>query len=281
MNEPTSVFITRVSNFFYKIMWILGLWKPYNESQLKMASYFIYSSVLILFFPIIYAFFMVCDIFFLTNFSDLSDRLYMSLVEIALLIKVLHFVMYNAEWQLIFKEIKEFRINSDEEQEIVEVRHRLFQKFLFIYFFNAYIYGSLMALIAALNGNTMYSGWYPGFDVQNNKSDYWIIYGFQNIGMAITASMNLTLDSYYCFMMFMTSAQVKIFGRRLSALQLDNDNRSVIRIRKELIKQIHHHQRINANLELFVKKLRWAFFCQILLSGIIISLITIELASVS
>lgn len=222
---------------------------------------------------------MICDIFFLTDISDLSDRLYMSLAETALLIKAIHFVIYNTEWQQIFKEIKEFRINSIEEQTIINGRRRFFQKIVVLLFSNANIYGFLMALIAALNGKTMYSGWYPGFDVQNNKLDFWIIYGFQGIGMAITASMTLTLDTYYCFMMFMTESQLKIFGHRLSALQMEN--RSVIRIRKELINHIHTHQRIDGTFESIRKTLQGALFFQILLSGIIISLITIELAGVS
>lgn len=224
---------------------------------------------------------MICDIFFLTDISDFSDRLYMTLASTAALTKAIHFIIYNEEWQLIFKEIKEFRINSIEERTIINDRRRLFQKIVILLFSNANIYGFSMALIAALNGKTMYSGWYPGFDVQNNELDFWIIYGFQGIGTAIIASISLTLDSYYCFMMFMTESQLKIFGHRLSALQMENDYRSVLRIRTELINHIHTHQRIESTFEKIRKNLQAALFFQILLSGIIISLITIELAGVS
>lgn len=281
MNELTSSFVTRISSFLCNTLCFLGLWKPYNESYLKMASYSIYSTVLLFVFPIFYSFFMVCSIFLLTDLSDLSDRLFMSLAETALTIKAINFIMNNFEWQLIFKEIKEFRIKSIWEQQIVTNRHRLFQKITFIYLFNANFYGFLMALIAALNGQMMYSGWYPGFDVQNSRLDFWIVYSFQGIGMAITANMNILLDSYYCFMMFMTSAHLNIFGNRLSSMQMGNSNRSIIRIRNELIEQIHVHQRINANFKLIRHNLEWAYFCQMLLSGIIISLITIEVAGVS
>lgn len=281
MNGLTSAFITRISSFLCNTLWFLGLWNPYSESHLKMASYSIYSTVLLFVFPILYSFFMVCSIFLLTDLSDLSDRLFMSLAETALTIKAINFIMNNREWQLIFKEIKEFRIKSTWEQQIVTNRHRLFQKIAFFYLFNANCYGFLMALIAALNGQMMYSGWYPGFDVQKSRLDFWIVYSFQGIGMAITANMNILLDSYYCFMMFMTSAHLNIFGHRLSSMQMGNSNRSILRIRNELIEQIHIHQRINANFKLIRQNLEWAYFCQMLLSGIIISLITIEVAGVS
>lgn len=65
----------------------------------------------------------------------------------------------------------------------------------------------------------VFKGYYPSFDWENNRKDYWSIYAYQYIGLIITANMNVVIDSYSCFVMHILSAQINIFGHRLSRTQ--------------------------------------------------------------
>lgn len=281
MTETTGMFIKGISNFLCYSLWCFGLWKPFNGSKLQMASYCSYSVVFLFIFSVLYTFFMVCNIFFLTDFSDLTNRLFMSLTEAALVIKVINFFIYNDEWQHIYNDIRDFGIKTSEERQIVESSGRQLRLIDYIYFFLADFNVFITAMLSILNGTLLYSSWYPGLDWQNNQRDYWFLYGYQIVGILVTCNLNLVVDTYYCLMMSMTSAHFQIFGQRLSALQLINDKRSVRPVRIKLIEQIRSHQRINANFELIGKNLLWGYFCQVLLSGIVISSITIKVARVS
>lgn len=281
MFETSGMFIKGITKFLCNSLWVFGLWKPFNRSKLEMSLYCIYSVVFLFIFSLLYTFFMVCNIFFLTDFSDLTNRLFMSLTETALVIKIINFFVYNDEWQQINEEIQNFRIKSKNEGQMVASSGRLMRNLDFVYFFLTYFNVMTTALLSGLGGILLYSGWYPGFDLHNNRQHYWFIYGYQFIGMLITADLNLVIDSFYCQMILMTSTHLKIFGHRLSALQMTNDKNSIHFIRKKLIEEIHSHQRINANFELIAKNVKWSYFIQVLLSGIVMSSITISLARVN
>lgn len=91
--------------------------------------------------------------------------------------------------------------------------------------------------------------------------------------------MNVAIDSYYCFTIQMVSGNLNTLGQRFTAIPTDGRN-FVYYARLELIRHIHTHRRINKNFELIGKNLEWAYFCQVLLSGIVISSITMEVARV-
>lgn len=92
--------------------------------------------------------------------------------------------------------------------------------------------------------------------------------------------MNLAIDSYYCFVMHMLSAQINIVGNRISSIKISENEKSIYEIRLNLIEQMHTHQRLNIILASIQKNLQWAYFCQVLLSGIVICSITKELLRV-
>lgn len=282
LNRPTSVYINKITSFLCNILWIFGLWKPYGQSSLRMYTYTIFSIVFLFIFAIIYTILMICNIFFITDFADLTNRLYMSLTELALTIKLFNFFVHNREWQEILNEIKEFRIVSSQDERIIQQRANIFLTIVFVYFIfpNCALHALGTAPLITGRKNLIFSGWYPYFDWENNKQDYWCIYAYQYIGIFITCNMNVVIDSYYCFVMHMLSAQINIFGQNLSEIRVNRKDDTIEKIRSNLIEKMHAHQRLNVNFELIQKNLQWSYFCQVLLSGIVICSVTKELARV-
>lgn len=196
--------------------------------------------------------------------------------------------MNNREWQQILTEIDEFRLKSSKEENIIQQRALIIRIAYYIYIFSSNITILAYAIIPLLNGakDLIYSGWYPQIDWQNKRKSYWTVYAYQEIGILITCNLNVTIDSYYCFLMFMLSAQVNILGipqvgNRLSKLQAAKGANSIHQNRLNLIEKIQLHQRLNGTLALIQNNLQWAYFCQVLLSGIVICSVTKEFAMVT
>lgn len=282
-NNRTSLYTTRITRFLCTILRTLGLWKPIEKSELQQFIYSAYSVVFLLFFSIVYALMLVLDIFFLTDFSDLTNRLFMSLTEAALAIKVINFFFNNREWQQILTNINKFPINSSNDEKIIKQRVWIFQIVDYVYFFfpNCAAHALGISPLFMEKTKLIFSGWYPGFDWQNDRRDYWIIYAYQYIGIIITCNLNIAIDSYYCFVIHMLSVQVKMFGNHLSDTRTVEEKDTLQQFRLNLIEKIHTHQRLNGTLALIQNNLQWTYFCQVLLSGIVICSITKELARVN
>lgn len=282
MEEPTSVYIKPISHLMCFIFRIFGLWKPYGKSKTTIIAYSVYAVIFLFTFSTVYSILMVCNIFFLTDSSDLTNRLYMSLTETAAAIKIINFFINNREWQLVLTKIGEFRIKSEKDAKNIQKRARILQIAFYVYILTSNVTILTWAILPLSSGakELIYSGWYPGLDWVNSRRDYWITYSYQEIGIIITCNLNVTIDSYYCFLMYIISGQVNIFGKYLSEIQAANGENASHRIRLNLIEKIHLHQRLNGNLALIQKNLQWTYFCQVLLSSIVICSVTKESATV-
>lgn len=265
-----------------RILQTFGLWKPFERSKLFIEFYSTFFAIFLFFFSIMYATLMVCNIFFLTDLSDLTNRLFMSLTEAACAIKVINFFIQNREWQQVLKDIKKFHIRNTDEERIIRERSRFFEVAFYIYFFSPNIAIQAYALMPLLSGakDLIFSGWYPGFDWQNDRRHYWTIYTYQYIGIIITCNINVIIDSYYCFVLHMLSAQVNIFGLNLSVMKVKQGKDGSKEARLDLIEKIQTHQYLNKTFGLIQDNLQWAYFIQILLSGIVICSVTKELTLV-
>lgn len=280
--QPTSAFTKDTRTLLCSVLFFGGLWKPLEKPKWFQNLYAAYSVVLLTIFSLIYTLAMVINIFLLTNFSDLSNRLFISLTEAALVIKVYNFLMNNREWQKILSEIETFRTKSAKDEEILRERAGVSQMLISVYFCNCNFAVTALLVITLVGGATdlMFSGWYPGFDIDENRLDFWIVFLYQYVGMMITANVNIAIDSYYCFVMHILSAQANIIGHRMSSIDFDDTTNSVQEVRMTLIRQINAHQHQNTVLALIQRNLQWAYFSQILMSSIVICSTTREFARV-
>lgn len=280
---PTGVYTEGIRTFLCTILYCGGLWKPFKMPIWFQNVYSTYSVVLITAFSVIYTAAMVINIFLLTDFSELSERLFISLTEAACAIKIYNFFVNNREWQEILSELEDFRIKSPREEKILRKRTYIFQILAKIYYCNTQFTINALAVLYMFSGATdlMFSGWYPGFDWQNNRRHFWAVFVYQYVGVVISAGINAAIDSYYYFVMHILSAQANIVGRRLSSIRFDNSKGSIWSVRMNLIEQMTTHQRQNMIMSMIEENISWAYFTQVILSSIVICATTREFAVVS
>lgn len=282
-DQPTEVFTKPIRTFLCRILFVFGLWKPFEKPKLRQYLYSLYSVVFLAIFSIMYTASMVVNIFLLTDFSELSNRLFMSLTEAALAVKVINFFLNNREWQLILSQLNDFRTKCARDEEVLSSRIRLISIAMKAFICNVQICVNATAFIPLLVGtkNLLYSGWYPGFDWENNQRDFWVVYAYQYIGILITGSLNVAIDVYYWFVIYILSGQYNIVGDRIESVQFDATKDSIMKVRLELIQQMETHQCLNSKLKLIQRNIQWAYFAQVLLSSVVICSIIIELAEVN
>lgn len=283
-NRPTSLYTKQIRTLLIALLRICGLWKPYEKSIWLQTVYSTYSVVFLTTFVMIYTAAMVINIFVPSEADDsLANRLFLSLTEAALLVKVINFFFNNRDWQRIFDEIDEFRTNASKEEIIIQFRTRIFLILTLAYLCSVHlsVYASVMIPLLDGGKNLPFSGWYPGFEWKYNQRDYWIVYIYQSFGSFITANLNVGIDAYYYFVILILSAQVNIYGNRLRSLQFDEMKDSIEKSRFKLIQQLHTHQRLNSTFDLIQRNLQWTYFAQILMSSIVICSVITELAEVN
>lgn len=278
MSSPFKVNYNLVTNFLCTILLFNGLWHPFKRSKILQWFYKTYSTILLFIFSIVYTILLVCNLLFITDLDDITARLYISLTEVALVVKVINFVVQNHDWQELLNGFKIFPLKSVHEETYVQGRIRFFQRIMYLYFFFPNCAAQTLALSAYLlpGNNLVFYGWYPGFDWEHNRRDYLIVYLYQHIGIFITCNINVGIDTYYCFTMHMVSAQFGILGKRLQSLKLKN-----VASRSELLEIIQTHHKIDAAVQSIQKNLLWTYFSQVFLSSIVICSIVKEVASVN
>lgn len=263
MNFITDKDYEKTAGFLCGIFALTGLWHPNSQSKYVRWSYLAYSIIFLFLFAVLYSLLMVCNIFFLTDLNDLTNRLFMSLTEAAFAIKAVNFFLHNGEYQEMLVELKKFHYESSAEGDYIRKRLRFFQIAVYIYFFLPNCAAQALSINAyMLSGNKLiFSGWYPGFDWQNDQRDYFTILFYQHIGIFLSTNVNMAIDAYYCFVMHMITAQYDIFGKRLRALKVE-DLVSASKVRK----YVETHRNINLMLKTLQQKIQWAYFSQVCFS---------------
>lgn len=281
-DQSASEYTKPVQSFLCRLLYTFGLWKPFDKSKWIQNVYACYSVVLLTTFSIIYATLMVMNIFFLTDVADLSNRLFMSLTEAALAIKVINFFFNNRKWQRILSDLNDFHVESENSQQILSKKVRIVKLGMFTFFYNVQVCAHASGIIQLFSGakDLLYSGWYP-LDWEHNRTDYWIVYFYQYIGIIITANLNVAIDAYYWFVIHVLCAEISIIGHRISSIRFDDKKDSIVKARLDLIELMHTHQRLIEIFKMIQQNVQWAYFAQMMLSSIVICSMTREMAEVS
>lgn len=270
------------------LTWILrigGLWTP-NVGYIYLLLYRIYSWWFIFTFSVMYTAFMCANIYFLRDISQLTEMLFMSLTELALVLKIINFYVNNSRLQHMLQRMEEFQMETPFEQEIMRPRLAFLIKSTIIYFICANTSMNTSALNAAVSENNtlMYSGYYPGMDWKHNLSAYWSVFAYQYFGILFTCQINLSIDTYFCLMMYMLSGQIIILGNRLANMGATTENRKQrtrVERRLELIKNIKTHADIAEFIQNLQHCLWWSFFSQLILSAVTVGSVANEILRVS
>lgn len=282
MNHRRDLDTDRVTNYFDKILFLTGLWRPFHESKPIRWLYNIYGVTVIFIFSIVYTFALTVSFIMNLNSPGFTRRMFMTVEELAFAFKVMSIFINNANCQRIRATLNDFELISIAEEHLLQKKINSFRKAMIIYWFMPNI------SIIAWHLNVLFSGsktlvfdvWYPGFDWQNNRCDYWIIFMHQCFGLIYTANLNVITDMYYVFAMYVNGIKLEILGNRLSTIQYDGD--TMMKLTKNiLLINLRNYVQIKDAIEVLKKDLKWAYFAQVLLSSIVICGCTSELAKVS
>lgn len=294
MRSRSHVNPTKVTNVILFYLRFCGLWKPASSaSSIATVIYAIYGITFLMTFSAIYTLCMCINLFFIPDLKELTVASYMSLTEFALMVKAIIFFLLNRKLQKLFSTINDFMLENDGERTFVQKRLNFFFKIM-VFYYAVSNGGVLITEFSSAFSSVPrlpYSGWYPYLDWKQNRRDYWIVFTYQCLGMSSTCNMNVTVDSFACFFMYMISVEMELLGMRLR--QMGHKNKLLTSHVEpvtlhdgtnylfELVQQIKLHQRMLESIGNLEDYFSVAFFSQISVSGMVICSLTNELAHVS
>lgn len=281
---PTYLRLGRLIMAIKLLLKIGGIWKPHGNGIFSHL-YKVYSWWFIFTFSIMFTAFMCANLYFLRDISQLTDMLSMSMTELALVLKIINFYVNNARMQLMLKRMQQFRMETRNDEAIMHTRLVFLQRTTMIFYIFMYISMHSSTMNAAVSGNEklIYSAYYPGIDWKHNNVSYWFLFGYQYIGMLLTAQINLAIDTYFCIMMYLVSGQIVILGNHLSNMGTGNKwtGKSTFEQRSMLIKNVKIHNRIMEFIENLQYCLWWSFSGQLCLSAVAVGSVATEMLRVS
>lgn len=104
---------------FIKIFSLVSVWHPYQRSKTVQVLYKIHYMIFVIN-TAMYTFFIIVNLYFFTDFSDLIYRLYTAMKKAAFTVKVLNNFFNNKSIQIIQKMPNEFVVFSSDEDESIE-----------------------------------------------------------------------------------------------------------------------------------------------------------------
>lgn len=159
---------------------------------------------------------MLINLIAFVDLSDLAESTYMSLTELALLLKIANFIIRNRNMQNLLVTVQRFQLETDSERYWLQQKINGFFKLLIYYYICVNLsatYSSTSVLFA--NGQLLpFRAWYP-IDWKQNTNYYYAIYVYQVIGMAITSNLNVTIELFPIFLLYAVSVKMEILGKRL------------------------------------------------------------------
>lgn len=236
MNQIGESTISKILVFHFKM---LGLWTPENFSLF----YSIYASLLYFIFTIIYVLCMLMNLLFITNVEETTHSLYMTLTCVALFFKTVNFMWYGRDMQNHLKTVDNFELQNKDEIQFVSKRLRSYRNLWLVYYLMINTTG-LAAYISALYTTPRqlpFRAWYP-FDWRHDEDMYWIAYTYQVVGMIVQANLNICIEIFPGYLMYMAQVKMVILCSRLERNNTDlKEQRNTVDYLIDLVKL---HQQI-------------------------------------
>lgn len=222
------------SKFVFKLC---GLWRCKLSRSLAIL-YNCYSLSIIVIFLFLYDLSLSVYIFCLEDVAveEATNNLCMTLTLITLFGKVLNFKIFLRRIQNLLHIGDEFALKNDHEILLVDQRISFFKKLSTLLYLSA----NIAALSSFIGGfiseerRLPYLAWFP-FDWKSNLTGYVSVYLYQAIGMVIQANLNVSMDLFSAYLMYIASIKLEILGVRLEKLgQLKEYGELNLQIDKEI-----------------------------------------------
>lgn len=269
----------RVTKYFYTAFFLTGIWRPFRASRPIRLLYDIFGVTCIFVFSIFFACSLLVNLMMNLKAPGLTNRLFITVQVLSFTYKVTNIFINNANCQKIRETLNNFLLYSSAEEDLLRKKIDSFWNAMIAYWLIPNFTVIAWQLNTTLMGSQtlIFDAWYPGFDWQNNRHDYWIVSMHQFISSVITSNLNGVTDMYYAFAMYVNGMKLEVLGNRLSSIQRAGSLKS---IEETLIIHMRTFQEIKDAIEVLKKDLKWAYFSQVLLSSIVLCGCTRELAKV-
>jgi len=237
---------TESVNLFLWIMKIFGVWPwstgPNDEMAFLVFVKEIYPYLLHLPFTFIFVGLMWMEAFASNNLEQAGQVLYMSITELALILKILNiWYQRTSAWQLMdhLQNAPEFELRSQDEIRVWQKEHRNFKLGFWLYTIVALgVVCSGCIGVLFLNEYVLPFPYFVPFQWQNEKG-YWYAYSYSVAGMIVTCMADVTLDIIGCYFMFHVSLLYQLLGMRLRSLR-SVENEVEFNQQLQLIFKLHH-----------------------------------------
>lgn len=185
---------------------------------------------------------MLLNFFYLTNVEETTHSLYMTLTCFALFFKTINFLWYNRDMQNNLKIVNNFELQNVDEMHLVTNRLRYYRNLWLCYYLMINITG-LAAYISALYTQPRqlpFRAWYP-FDWRHDEKLYWMAYTYQVLGMIVQANLNISIEIFPGYLIYMAHVKMDILSLRLKRkYENENDKQKSVHYLIDSIK-LHQH----------------------------------------
>lgn len=204
---------SRITTSLLIVFCIIGLWRP---KWISNNIYKYYSIIMIFVFSFLLTLTMLINLILLKDKEQLTDSMYMTLTELALFLKICNFHGHNRSIQSLLISVQNFQLETPQEIEIYQNKARFYFQILLMDFMFTNLSHVMIQLRALLSSEYIqpFPAWYP-FDSGFSIRRYWLIYVHQLIGMTLTSNLNVSIELYPNFMLYMVSVQMEILCNRL------------------------------------------------------------------
>lgn len=216
--------LSKVLVFYF---FICGLWSKFQPNTIVSTLYYTLSYTGHFTLSFCYTGFMVVGLLFISDVNQITLSICVTFTCVAYVAKILNFYWHNTGMKNCFKSVNDFVLETEHETEFLQNRMEPFQKLALFYYILPNVCGITAYLkpLFAAKTELPFLGWYP-LDWKNNSTDYWITYIYQVVGILIEINLNVTMELFPSYLMYMLSTQMDILGMRLeriSASTCDND----------------------------------------------------------
>lgn len=273
--------IARVMLFFLRTF---GLWHPSASLPYRLYSYALHLTCTLL-----YVLSLIVGIFGLHTNNELISASAMTTTLVALNVKVFNLYRNNAKIRACLRTIAAFRLNEengDQESRILAHGVRLFSTVATALYAVGNSAGASQYAAAYVAGHPPFAAWYPAAAHTHPMVWYW----YQVGAMLMLSNLNMTMELFPSYLMYMISVQMRILGERLRRLGAGvqyagrfgaAETASQWRARRELIACIRTHQEVLGCVDQVQEGFTVGFFAQITASAAIVCAMAVQLTIVS
>lgn len=186
---------------------LFGLWIPDSTSVYKLYSYSLHGL-----FTFYYTSTLIVAIFFVQSAKEIINSVGMMLTLTALSVKVLNIYANNVHIRGCLRSIEEFPLHDDEELQCKKKRVRMFSIVAWTLYCTGNTAGMSTYLAALRERMLPFKAWYPV------ETHFWSMYTFQVGGMLMLSNLNMTMELFPSYLMYMVSIKMEILSTRLRKL---------------------------------------------------------------